>query len=67
VKVPRLGPYLVGVSLVRPKPGYTIAFGENIRGNIHTTVVGTLLIGTVLPLSGIVLLIVTAVRRRRRA
>ncbi len=67
VTVPRLGRYLVRVSLVRPKPGYTVAFGENIRGNIHTTVRGALLIGTVLPLSGIVLLIVTAVRRRRRA
>jgi hypothetical protein len=66
VKIPRLGRYLVGVSLVRPKPGYAIAFGGNVRGKIHTTVGGALLIGTVIPLSGIVLLIVTAVRRRRR-
>ena len=62
VTAPRAGLYSVRTD---GPEGYQLAIGESIGGNLVRTVVGTLLIGAVFGIAGIVLLIVTGVRRSR--
>ena len=62
VRAPRAGVYSVRTD---GPEGYQLAIGESIGGNLVRTIVGTLVIGAVFGIAGIVLLIVTGVRRSR--
>jgi hypothetical protein len=66
VTPPRAGVYRVRTSGVDAQSGYQIAIGESVGGKIVSGVVGAFVVGGVLGISGIVLLVVTGVRRSRR-
>lgn len=66
VTPPRAGVYRVRTAGVDAASGYQIAIGESVGGKIASAVVGAFAVGAILGISGIVLLIVTGVRRSRR-
>jgi hypothetical protein len=62
VTAPRAGRYSVRTG---GPDGYRLAIGESIASNLVRTIVGALAIGAVLGIAGVMLLIVTGVRRSR--
>lgn len=66
VTAPRAGAYLVRTGGAAEGGGYRLAFGESVGGKIVSAIVGAFAIGGVLGISGIALIIVTAVRRSKR-
>ncbi len=66
VTAPREADYAVRTSGIAEGAGYQLAFGESIGGKIVRGIVGAFLIGGGLALAGVVLLVVTGVRRSKR-
>jgi hypothetical protein len=63
---PRAGAYVVRTSGVDEGPGYRLALGESIGGKIVRGIVGAFVIGGGFGVAGVVLLVVTGVRRSKR-
>jgi outer membrane lipoprotein SlyB len=66
VTPPRAGDYSVVTGGVEAGRGYSVALGESIAGKLVATILGAVAVGAVLGISGLVLVIVTSVRRSRR-
>ena len=64
---PRAGDYVVAVNVDAPPSDAAVALGDSIATPLLRTIVGTIVIGALLVFAGVIMLVVTAIRRNRNA
>jgi len=66
VTPPRAGRYVVSAATTQePSAGLEVALGESIGGRIVRAILGAFAVGGLLLVAGIILIVMTAVKRRR--
>jgi hypothetical protein len=67
VTPPRAGDYVVTTNSEDAGSNAAVALGDSIATPLLRTIVGTIVIGALLVLAGVIMLVVTAIRRNRNA
>ena len=67
VTPPRAGDYWVAVNLDGLPTDAAVALGDSIAAPLLRTIVGSIVIGAFLVLAGVIMLVVTAIRRNRNS